>query len=95
LVGLGWQDDCPTEVPTLASIKFLMQLLDGRLPDFRVACFPRNSSTILVFSDASYSPGNNNDIGAGGVAFVVFLPESRKCTFAAATVPQEVLRKLT
>jgi hypothetical protein len=51
---------------------------------------------VVVLSDASYSPANEDEksYGVGGVAFVMYIPESKSLFFAATTVPQSVLAKL-
>jgi hypothetical protein len=92
----GESGERPISAPLFASLRFILSLLRGQLPDFSIRCDQPKQAPVVVFSDASYSPASVDEqsYGVGGVAFVMYIPDSKRLLFAAATVPQSVLAKL-
>ena len=91
LSGVRWALDTDLH----QALGFIVELLQGDLPDL-VFPGPRHSiSPVVVFSDASWSPPFPPSlIGSGRVAFVVFVPGRDLVIWAAQDVPEAVLLRL-
>ena len=64
----------PLDEPLRRAFGFVDGMLAGELPDVVLRALPRSEAPVVVLSDASWHPVAGDVLGAGHMAFVVWVP---------------------